>query len=143
MPPARVRAVRALLDTPTFLWWNQDAPQLSTTARAFIADGDHEIFLSAASAWEIAIKTAGNRLALPEPPDQYVAGRICRQRFATLPAELSHALEVYHLPAIHLDPIDRLDIAQSRFERLPFLTGNSEIARYQVEVFWEAVEPAV
>ena len=72
--------MRALLDTHTFLWWNLDAPQLSAEAREFIAKGSNEIFLSAASAWEIAIKASKGRLTLPEPPDQYVADRM-RLRF--------------------------------------------------------------
>ena len=59
--------MKALLDTHTFLWWNLDDPQLSATARAIIGDGKNEIFVSAASAWEIAIKYGKGRLALPGP----------------------------------------------------------------------------
>ena len=128
--------MRALLDTHTFLWWNLDAPQLSTEAREFIATGSNEIFLSAASAWEIAIKAAKGRLILPDSPDQYVADRMRLHRFSALPIELSHALEVYRLPAIHQDPFDRLLIAQSQLEGIPLLTADSEIHRYQVEVIW-------
>ena len=128
--------MRALLDTHTFLWWNLDAPQLSSAAREFIATGGNEIFLSAASAWEIAIKTAKGRLTLPEPPDQYVAERMRLHHFSALPIELSHALEVYRLPDIHQDPFDRLLIAQSQLEKMPLLTADSEINRYQVEVIW-------
>ena len=128
--------MRALLDTHTFLWWNLDAAQLSAEAREFITKGNNEIFLSAASAWEIAIKAAKGRLTLPEPPDQYVADRMRLHRFSALPIELSHALEVYRLPNIHQDPFDRLLIAQSQLEDLPLLTADSEIGRYQVEVIW-------
>ena len=128
--------MRALLDTHTFLWWNLDAPQLSSVAREFIATGDNEIFLSAATAWEIAIKAAKGRLTLPEPPDQYVAERMRLHHFSALPIELSHALEVYRLPDIHQDPFDRLLIAQSQLEKMPLLTADFEINRYQVEVIW-------
>ena len=128
--------MRALLDTHTFLWWNLDDPQLSETARMFITKGDNEIFLSAASAWEIAIKAAKGRLILPERPDQYVADRMRLHRFSALPIELSHALEVYRLPAIHQDPFDRLLIAQSQLEDLPILTIDPEIGLYQVNVIW-------
>jgi len=128
--------MRALLDTHTFLWWNLDDPQLSISAREFIAQGGNEIFLSAASAWEIAIKAARGRLTLPEPPDQYVAERMRQHRFSALPIELSHALEVYRLPAIHQDPFDRLLIAQSLLEGMPILSMDPEISRYQVEVIW-------
>ena len=128
--------MRALLDTHTFLWWNLDDPQLSETARKFITKGDNEIFLSAASAWEIAIKAATERLILPERPDQYVADRMRLHRFSALPIELSHALEVYRLPAIHQDPFDRLLIVQSQMEDLPILTIDPEIGRYRVDVIW-------
>ncbi len=128
--------MRALLDTHTFLWWNLDAPQLSAESREFIAKGSNEIFLSAASAWEIAIKATRGRLTLPEPPDQYVADRMRLHRFSALPIELSHALEVYRLPDNHQDPFDRLLIAQSQLEDMPLLTADPEIRRYQVEVIW-------
>ena len=128
--------MRALLDTHTFLWWNLDDPHLSATAREFIARGSNEIFLSAASAWEIAIKAAKGRLILPASPDQYVADRMRLHRFSALPIELSHALQVYQLPDIHQDPFDRLLIAQSQLEDLPILTGDSEIGRYKVEMIW-------
>ena len=128
--------MRALLDTHTFLWWNLDAPKLSAYAREFIARGENEIFLSAASAWEIAIKVAKGRLILPQSPDQYVADRMRLHRFSALPIELSHALEVFRLPPVHQDPFDRLLIAQSQLEGMPILSGDSEIGRYQVELIW-------
>ena len=128
--------MRALIGTHTFLWWNLNDPQLSANARAFIANGANEVFLSAASAWEIAIKVARGRLTLPEPPGQYVAERMRLHRFSALPIELSHALEVYRLPDIHQDPFDRLLIAQCQLEDMPILSGDSKIGRYQVEVIW-------
>ncbi len=128
--------MRALLDTHTFLWWNLDDPQLSPTARAVIEDGHNEIFISAASAWEIAIKYRKGRLSLPQPPERYVASRLAHFRFLALPIQLSHALRVAILPAIHDDPFDRLLVAQSQMEGLPILTGDAEIARYPVEVLW-------
>jgi len=128
--------MKALLDTHTFLWWNLDAPQLSQTVREFIADGDNEIFLSAASAWEIAIKYAKGRLELPEPPDRYVPSRQRLHHFTALPIQLTHALQVYALPAVHNDPFDRLLIVQSQLEKMPLLTVDSEILRYGVEVIW-------
>ena len=128
--------MKALLDTHTFLWWNLDAPQLSETARDFISDGRNEIFLSAASAWELAIKYSKGRLELPETPEHYVAHRLTRHRFSTLPIQLSHALQVYSLPEIHKDPFDRLLVAQSQLESLPLLTADAEIARYDVNIIW-------
>jgi PIN domain nuclease of toxin-antitoxin system len=128
--------MKALLDTHTFLWWNLDDPQLSEKARNFISDGRNEIFLSAASAWEIAIKAAKGRLILPEAPDQYVANRMRYHRFKALPIEISHALHVFDLPQIHTDPFDRLLIAQGQMESMPILTADSEIGSYPIEIVW-------
>ncbi len=128
--------MRALLDTHTFLWWNLDDPQISPTARDFIGQGANEVFLSAASAWEIAIKCARGRLVLPEAPDKYVANRMSLHRFLPLPAQVSHALHVFNLPDLHRDPFDRLLVAQSQLEALPIITGDLEIACYEVDVIW-------
>ena len=128
--------MRALLDTHTFLWWNMDDPKLSPRAREIITDGRNEIFLSAASAWEIAIKASKGRLTLPESPDHYVAKRMAYHHLAALPVSLSHALHVWNLPPIHPDPFDRLLVAQSQLEKIPLLTGDPEIGRYEVEVLW-------
>jgi PIN domain nuclease of toxin-antitoxin system len=128
--------VRALLDTHTFLWWNLDDPQLSSAARAFIADGNNTIYLSAVVAWEIAIKAARGRLSLPEPADRYVTERLRLHHFAALPIEVSHALEVALLPPLHNDPFDRLLVAQARLEKAPILTADATIGRYGVEVVW-------
>ena len=128
--------MKAILDTHTFLWWNMDDAQLSRAAREFISDGRNEIFLSAASAWEIAIKYARGRLTLPEAPRLYVAERMSRHRFKPLPVEISHALYVSDLPDIHQDPFDRLLISQSVLENMPLLTGDVTIAQYGVTVIW-------
>lgn len=128
--------MKALLDTHAFLWWNLDDPQLSQVARAFISDGRNQVYFSAASAWEIAIKYARGRLELPEPPDQYVARRLVQHRFIALPIRLSHALQVYTLPEFHRDPFDRLLIVQSQMEAMPLLSVDAEVARYNVEFIW-------
>ena len=128
--------MRAILDTHTFLWWNLDDPRLSQTAHEVIATGENDLFLSAASAWEIAIKTARGRLILPEAPDRYVANRMLLHRLQPLPIQLSHALHVFNLPGLHQDPFDRLLIAQSQLENLPLLTVDPEISRYEVSIIW-------
>ena len=128
--------MKALFDTHTFLWWNLDSPDLSPGARNFIADGSNELFLSAASAWEIAIKFSRGRLRLPEDPGRYIGERMAHYRFQALPIQLSHALHVYKLPPIHQDPFDRLLISQSLLENLPILTSDVEITKYDVQVIW-------
>lgn len=128
--------MNALLDTHTFLWWNTNDARLSSAARAFIADGRNRVFLSAASAWEIAIKAAKGRLDLPSTPDQYVTDRLRSNGFSSLPIQISHTLEVYRLPLHHNDPFDRLLVAQSRLAKLPLLSGDEEIKLYDIELIW-------
>ena len=128
--------MKAILDTHVFLWWNMNDPQLSKIAREIISDGRNELFLSAASAWEIAIKAARGRLMLPDYPAKYVADRLAFHHFQALPIQVSHALQVYSLPEIHRDPFDRLLVAQSQLEALPILTADTSIARYEVVTIW-------
>jgi PIN domain nuclease of toxin-antitoxin system len=128
--------MKALIDTHTFLWWNTDDPLLSEHAKEIIADGKNEIFLSAASVWEIAIKTAKGRLVLPEAPAQYISSRMNLYRFQSLPVQISHAAHVFELPVYHSDPFDRMLIAQSRIESLPLITKDEDIRRYDLETIW-------
>lgn len=128
--------MRYLLDTHTFLWWNMDDAQLSSLAKELIADGNNEIFLSASSAWEIAIKTARGRLTLPEDPTRYVSNRLSLHGFQALPVQIHHAVQVYKLPLHHADPFDRLLIAQSQIESMSLISVDMEIRKYEVEVIW-------
>jgi len=128
--------MRILLDTHAFLWWNMEDPQLSSHARKIIANGENEIFLSAASVWEIAIKAARGKLVLPEPPAQYITHRVALHRFQPLHIQAGHAAQTYDLPRHHDDPFDRLLIAQSQIEAMPLLSADSEIQKYEIEVIW-------
>jgi PIN domain nuclease of toxin-antitoxin system len=113
-----------------------DDPRLSARSRQILADGNNEIYLSASSAWEIAIKAARGRLTLPEPPASYVPSRMALHHFLHLPIQVSHALQVYKLPDLHQDPFDRLLVAQAQLEGLPILTADETITRYEVEIIW-------
>jgi PIN domain nuclease of toxin-antitoxin system len=128
--------MKALLDTHTFLWWNMGDARLSPQAYRFIADGQNQLFFSAASAWEIAIKTGKGRLVLPDAPERYVAERLALHRIAPLPIQLSHALQVFNLPEYHTDPFDRILVAQSQLDKLPIITSDPNIAQYGVEIIW-------
>ena len=129
--------MRALLDTHVFLWFNADDSRLSQRATALIRSRDNEMVFSAVSAWEIAIKYARGRLPeVPQPPESYIPARLSHYGFPTLAVEISHALQVASLPRLHSDPFDRLLIAQSQVERLPILTSDPNIRRYEVEIIW-------
>ena len=128
--------MRALLDTHAFLWWNIEPELLSPDAHELIADGENELFLSAASAWEIAIKYGKGHLSLPGDAESFVISRVTARGFRPLPIEISHAVHVCHLPPLHKDPFDRLIISQSQLESLPIITADANIARYDVEIIW-------
>ena len=128
--------MRYLLDTHVFLWWNLGDSQLSDNATAIISDGNNEIFLSAVSAWEIAIKVAKKRLTVPEEPVRFVPSRMQLHGFRPLPIQIHHATRIYELPIYHTDPFDRLLIAQSQIESMPLISVDADIRRYEVEVIW-------
>jgi PIN domain nuclease of toxin-antitoxin system len=128
--------MKVLLDTHTFLWWNTEDPTLSARAKEIIADGENEVFISAASVWEIVIKTTRGRLILPEPPAQYISSRLRLNHFSPLPVQISHVVHVYELPLLHSDPFDRLLIAQSRLEAMPLVTMDEAIRRYDLNIIW-------
>ena len=109
---------------------------MSSSIREIISDGRNELFLSAASAWEIAIKAGRGRLSLPVQPQEYVADRLVLHGFHPLPITLSHALQVYALPNHHQDPFDRLLVAQAQLEDMPILTADPAIAKYDVEAIF-------
>jgi PIN domain nuclease of toxin-antitoxin system len=128
--------MKALLDTHAFLWWITDQPRLPHGVRAIIEDGKNEIFVSAATGWEIIIKFQLGRLILPDHPESYLMEQIQRNAFQPLPIQMRHSLHLLALPPFHKDPFDRMLIAQAQFEHLPILTSDKQIARYPVEVIW-------
>jgi PIN domain nuclease of toxin-antitoxin system len=128
--------MRYLIDTHIFLWWNLGTGQLSKHIVDIISDAENEIFLSAASAWEITIKVARKKLSIPEEPAQFVPSRMQLHGFQPLPIHIRHVTGVYELPLEHSDPFDRLLIAQSRIESLPLISVDPNIRRYDVEVIW-------
>lgn len=128
--------MRLLLDTHAFLWWIGDDPRLPAGARSAIGNGANEVFFSAVSAWEIAIKTGLGRVEVPRPLEHFVTEQVRVNGFEVLPVHLRHALAVSSLPGLHRDPFDRMLVAQGMQEGLTLVTGDPEIARYGAEVTW-------
>ena len=113
------------------------AERLSRTVREVLADSDQHVFyLSAASAWEIAIKYSLGRLELPAPPAEIVPADLARQGVLSLPIRNTHALAVADLPFHHADPFDRLLIAQAKIEDLTILTSDKAFRRYGIKIIW-------
>jgi len=100
--------MRFLLDTQCWLWMQAEPDRFSPETRKLLLDPSNELFLSAASSWEIAIKYALGKLPLPEPPSTYVPSRMQSSGVIGLAIEHAHALHVESLPSHHRDPFDRL-----------------------------------
>lgn len=129
--------MRALLDTHSFLWFNANDERLSVRVRDLMVNSSNDIIFSAVVAWEIAIKYGRGRLPeIDEDPASYVPSRVAHYRLRTLPIEVGHALRAGALPLLHRDPFDRLLVAQAQLERLPIVTSDPNIARYDVEIIW-------
>ncbi|MCB0915734.1 MAG: type II toxin-antitoxin system VapC family toxin [Actinobacteria bacterium] len=119
--------MRLLLDTHALLWWLADAP-LSTVARDLIADPTNVVYVSAASGWEISVKTALGKLVAPDDLESSLTD--CN--FDSLPISFSHALAAGRLPPHHRDPFDRMLIAQAQHEGLTLITRDPRFEPYDV-----------
>ncbi len=119
-----------LLDTHTLLWVYSRDQRLSEEAAAAIRDGSRVVFVSAATAWEIAIKKALGKLSAP---DNYLEA-LRRYRFTALSVTTEHALGVEGLPHHHRDPFDRLLVAQAQLEKLTLVTNDPKLWAYDVPV---------
>jgi PIN domain nuclease of toxin-antitoxin system len=123
--------VRLLLDTNVFLW-SQSEPSRLGEHLATLEDPRADLFLSSASAWEIAIKYANGKLTLPEAPRRYVPARMRLIGAQGVAVEHAHALAVLDLPSIHRDPFDRLLVAQASLLDLTLVTSDERLTEYDV-----------
>lgn len=119
--------MRLLLDTHVLIWWDEGA-RLSQAARHSIERADH-VYVSAASGWEIAIKTALGRLR----PKRTVADAVAESGFEELPVRLRHSEAVSRLPMRHRDAFDRMLIAQALEQGLTIVTRDAVFAQYNVK----------
>ncbi len=113
-----------------WLWLQATPEKLAPSTLAKLEDPGVALVLSVASAWEIAIKHALGKLALPCPPMPYVSTRLARHGLRTLPVELHHALGVADLPPLHSDPFDRILVSQARAEGMTLVTADPNVLRY-------------
>jgi PIN domain nuclease of toxin-antitoxin system len=96
-----------------------------------------EVYFSASSAWEIAIKSRLGRLSIASDDlEGFVAQQVLANGFQLLPINLSHALRTYSLPDHHKDPFDRILIAQATAEGLSLLSSDRKLAAYKVRIIW-------
>jgi PIN domain nuclease of toxin-antitoxin system len=120
--------VRLLLDTHVLLWAVLNDPRLSDAQVRAISGGD--LYVSAASVWEIGIKRAIGKLDVPETVFDVAVDAGCRP----LPISWTHAEAAAALPLHHTDPFDRMLVAQARCEGLRLVTSDRKLAAYEVDL---------
>ena len=119
---------RLLLDTHTFIWALTDDPELGTFARSLLVDAGNEIYVSAASVWEAGIKSALGKWSIPLDLEEAI------DAFGAKPLPISpyHAKMAANLPLHHMDPFDRMIIAQAQTEGLTIVSCDSQFSNYPV-----------
>ncbi|MPZ46087.1 MAG: PIN domain-containing protein [Betaproteobacteria bacterium] len=121
--------MRLLLDTHLLLWTMASSRRLVPTARNLIEDPDNDVYFSAASLWEISIKSGLRRKDFTVDPE-LLQQALADSGFIELPVTGAHAVGVANLPAIHRDPFDRILIAQCLHEPLILVTNDTVLAGY-------------
>nr|VFJ51427.1 MAG: PIN domain nuclease, a component of toxin-antitoxin system (PIN domain) [Candidatus Kentron sp. FW]VFJ57634.1 MAG: PIN domain nuclease, a component of toxin-antitoxin system (PIN domain) [Candidatus Kentron sp. FW]VFJ73470.1 MAG: PIN domain nuclease, a component of toxin-antitoxin system (PIN domain) [Candidatus Kentron sp. FW] len=128
--------MRVLLDTHALLWWFTDDNRLSETAREIIANEKNDIFVSAASAWEIATKQRIGKLRdVPEATERF-SELVYADGFLHLPVTYLHSLRAGSYPNEHRDPFDRMLAAQSDIEKLALVTKDPAFGRFGTRTLW-------
>ena len=122
--------MRLLLDTHAWLWWIASPERLGPGTMRLLQADEHDIFFSAASGWEIAIKYTLKKLPLPDTPDRFIPSRLERDALKPLSILMRHALIAGALPPHHQDPFDRLLIAQAQVEDLALVTADPAMKLY-------------
>lgn len=127
--------MQALLDTHTLVWWLDGEGRLSERAGAAIADEDTRVFVSAVSAWELAIKAKIGKFKSRELA-HHLDRQIAEEGFIELPISIEHALRAGALEGSHKDPFDRMLIAQAQAERLTIISADKTFDAYEVDRLW-------
>ena len=128
--------MRLLLDTHAFLWWVTDDERLSPAAKQAAADPANEVFVSAASAWEIATKQRLGKLAGVARVGERYAELVAADGFQHLAVDYRHALRAGGYTLEHRDPFDRMLAAQSELERMPLVTRDPAFALFGTRTLW-------
>ena len=128
--------MRLLLDTHALLWWWTDDPQLSESARHAVADPANAVFVSAASAWELATKHRLGKLGEAAEAFSRFDELVAADGFEHLPISYYHCLKAGAYAAEHRDPFDRMLAAQTELERLVLVTRDPAFSAFGVAVWW-------
>ena len=125
-----------LLDTHCLLWWLAEPEHLSATALRAISTTSAEVFVSAATGWEIATKARLGKLTIPAEITNAFSVVLQDQGFSPLPIQLNHALRAGGYPQHHRDPFDRMLAAQAELEGLTLLSNDPELRVFPCELLW-------
>ena len=125
-----------LLDTHTLLWFLTNDSGLSARARGSIEDSANVAHVSAASLWEVAIKSALGKLKLPSPYADIFPRQLETNGFGLLPITSAHCTALLTLPFHHRDPFDRLLLAQAKTEGMALVTDDAQFGAYGVPLLW-------
>jgi len=128
--------LRVLLDTHTLLWSTNSPRSLSRQASEIVADHSNVIFVSAASAWEIATKVRLGKLLGAEALERDFLTIMDRAGYTLIPIDAATALRAGRLPAAHGDPFDRMIAAQALAEDLPVLSADAKLDTFGVRRIW-------
>lgn len=128
--------MRFLLDTHVFLWLALGSDEIPDRLASQLRDPDNDVFLSAVSTWEIAVKSKDGRLALPSPAVEYIVDHRHRHRIEPLPLEESAIAHLNRLPVLHRDPFDRMLICQAIEHEMTLVTNDANIRNYPVRTLW-------
>jgi PIN domain nuclease of toxin-antitoxin system len=128
--------MKLLVDTCTFLWIVGGGRALPPRVHDCYLSPENEVYLSAVSAWEIALKYAAGRLPLPEVPERLVPAERERRGMMALPLDEEAALHVLRLPPLHHDPFDRMLVSQAIVHGLVILTPDRLVSQYPARTMW-------
>jgi len=118
--------MRWLLDTHVILWWYFDSSRLTRKHLEIIADGTNELYVSAATIWEIEVKRSNGKISCPAD----MMERMKKDGFLMLPIRAEHLVPLRTIPPIHQDPFDRLLVCQSKVEHVPLISYDDKVNAY-------------
>ena len=129
--------MRLLLDTHALLWFDADPTRLSPKATRLLRERNNQVYVSAITVWELAIKNRRGKLPLAAPLLSSYHSSLARYGFLTLPLSSDHALAERNLSVEHKDPFDRALVAQAVYEKLSLLSSDPKLEKFsEVQVIW-------
>ena len=128
--------MKLLVDTCAFLWIVGGGGVLPPRVREVFLSPENDVYFSAVSAWEIALKYAAGKLPLPDVPEKLVPAERERRGMTALPLAEESALPVLRLPPLHRDPFDRMLVSQAIVHGLVILTPDQLISQYPARTMW-------